>query len=176
MMSDNGKKTLSLKAKTQQSADEEPVVRRSKKRIIRRSDIPTNKLSGSRKAAKQPFKKGKPAPQKPSKPLSPGDQKAMELTALLIERFPVWADSKPLALGISDALLGYLQQENIEASKRVIHRVLWHHTHKIEYLESVLSASHRYGLDGNQQQEIKDSERAHAARVLEQQKATQKKR
>lgn len=175
-MSDNGKKTLSLKPKPALGADNaQATVRRPKKRIIRRSDIPAGKLTSSRKP------KPKPAPRnnakKPeSKPLSPGDQKAIELTALLIERFPAWENYKPLALGVEKTLLTYLNENEIEASKRVVHRVLWHHTHQNQYLENILLDTHRYSLTGEEQQEIKDSEREHAKRVLKQQAEKQKKR
>ncbi|MEN9432431.1 MAG: ProQ/FINO family [Pseudomonadota bacterium] len=157
------KKTLSLKPK-QPTVDAEGTIKRpTKRRVVRREDIPAEKLANARPAVKRggfPMKK-------PIKKLTPAEQQAVDLTTQLAEVFPMWAQHKPLALGIEAALQEYFDRAQIPVSKRVLHRVLWHHTHQKEYLQQVLIETQRYELNGKGTGEIKPAEKEHAQRTLD---------
>lgn len=162
---DKEKKTLTLKPKlalnTDADSEANAIKRPSKRRIVRREDIVAEKLATPRLP-----KRNAPA-KKPMKRLTPAEQQAVDLTAQLASVFPIWAQHKPLAIGIEEALQQYFDQAQIPVSKRVLHRVLWHHTHQKEYLQQVLIENQRYSLDGRANGEIKASEKEHAQRTLD---------
>lgn len=162
---DKEKKTLSLKPKQLVTSDNETnaLKRPSKRRVVRREDIPAEKLANARPAAKRLSS----PPRKVLKKLTPAEQQAVDLTVQLAEVFPIWEQHKPLALGIEEALQQYFDHEQIPVSKRVLHRVLWHHTHQKEYLQQVLIETQRYELTGKAVGEIKAPEKEHAQRTLD---------
>lgn len=162
---DKEKKILTLKPKltlnTDNNSEANALKRPNKRRVIRREDIVPERLATAR-----PPKRSAPI-HKPIKKLSPAEQQAVDLTAELAGIFPIWAQHKPLAIGIEDALQQHFDQAQIPVSKRVLHRVLWHHTHQKEYLQQILIENQRYSLDGRAEGEIKASEKEHAQRTLD---------
>ncbi|WP_020558022.1 ProQ/FINO family protein [Thiofilum flexile] len=160
---DKEKKTLSLKPKLALNTDtdsESTVKRPNKRRVIRREDIVAERLATARPPRNAP-------PRRPVKKLTPAEQQAVDLTAELADNFPIWEQHKPLAIGIEEALQQHFDQVQIPVSKRVLHRVLWHHTHQKEYLQQILIENQRYSLDGQAMGEIKASEKEHAQRTLD---------
>ena len=160
---DKEKKILTLKPKPALTTDTETnlLKRPSKRRLVRREDIVPERLASAR-----PPKQHAPT-RKPIKKLTPAEQQAVDLTTQLASVFPIWEQHKPLALGIEDALQQHFDKAQIPVSKRVLHRVLWHHTHQKEYLQQILIENQRYSLDGQAMGEIKASEKEHAQRTLD---------
>lgn len=80
----------------------------------------------------------------------------------LSEKFAVFKDSKPLAIGINKLLLARLP----EIDNKVLRTTLRHHTSSVRYLKAMEKATLRYDLDGNPAGEVTDEQRQHAADVL----------
>ena len=73
------------------------------------------------------------------------------LLKTLQERFPVFRDFSPLAIGID---------------RRALRTALRMHTNSLRYLKTIEKATHRIDLDGNSADEITETHRGHAAEVL----------
>jgi sRNA-binding protein len=54
----------------------------------------------------------------------------------------------------------------LSASKRVVQRLLYAHTHRRDYLQAVAAGGMRYGLDGQEAGEITPDESDYARQAL----------
>ncbi|MEZ5534399.1 MAG: ProQ/FINO family protein [Thiolinea sp.] len=148
----NAPRRLSLKPKadTPTPADNATQSRtRSRKRIIRRDDLPAAKLSTT-KAPPQPKPKKKrtsPAPKKPV--ISPSDIRLDNLNASL-NAFPVWLNFQPLMIGIEKEIFRHIAKHQLSASKRVVQRLLRQHTADERYQRNLKASGGRYHLDGTE--------------------------
>ncbi len=144
-------------------------VRRSGKRVIRREEIPADKLTRPGKASpKKPATKSKAKrPRQPPKPKKtpPSDLRARELNDSL-NAFAVWRNRQPLALGIEKQVFQYIAEHHLSASKRVVQKLLHHHAHNRAYLQAVGQGGQRFNLDGTEAGAILPGEQEHAGRVL----------
>lgn len=135
-MTDKPRKTLSIKPKaapTTEIHQETKTVSRGNKRIIKREQVQPYALAKPKSKAlpKKPNKPRKPAPKKPL--ISPSDIRMDNLNAAL-NAFAVWRERKPLALGIERQIFQLIAQQNLSASKRVVQKLLYRHTHQRNYL------------------------------------------
>ncbi|MBK8583413.1 MAG: ProQ/FinO family protein [Flavobacteriales bacterium] len=80
----------------------------------------------------------------------------------LQERFAVFRDFSPLAIGIDKQLLMRLP----DLDRRSLRTALRMHTNSLRYLKTIEKATHRIDLDGNSADEIAETHRGHAAEVL----------
>lgn len=105
-------------------------------------------------------------------------QSARTLIKELQEKFDVFRDYLPLAIGIDKQLFGQLP----DVSRKVLRTALGIHTNSLRYLKAMEKATVRFNLDGTQADEVTDVHRAHATTTLkerfkknaEQRKAQQK--
>ena len=169
-MSDKPRKTLSITRKpasdTHTPASTEngtQAVKRTRKRIIKRDELPAVKL-GKPKSPPPKAKKPK-APNKPKPIKSPSDLRAEELAASL-NNFPVWRERQPLAIGIEREIFQHIARHQLSASKRVVQKLLYWQTNNRKYLQAVGAGGSRYHLDGTEAGAILPEEREHAGRVL----------
>lgn len=169
---DKPRKTLSIARKTTPTATgnttPETATRtpaRGGKRVIRRDELPNVQKPGQPK--KPPKKPANRKPRQPPKPkkTAPSELRAQELDASL-NAFPVWLDCKPLALGIEKQIFRHIAELHLSASKRVVEKLLYRHTHKPSYLQAVARGGNRWNLDGTEAGEIIQVERDHAAQIL----------
>ncbi|MEZ5448357.1 MAG: ProQ/FINO family protein [Thiolinea sp.] len=164
------RKRLSLKPKPpvpilQEQEEEAPVAaRRSGKRIIKRNQLPANKLAQTKAPPKpQPKpRKARPTPQQPT--TSPSDLRAEALNDSLND-FEIWRTFKPLALGIDKTIFQHIAAHQLSASKRVVQSCS-RHCHDRRYLKAVQNSECRYHLDGQEANPISQEEKNHAARTL----------
>lgn len=84
------------------------------------------------------------------------------LLKTLHERFPVFRDFSPLAIGIDKQLLARLP----DLDRRSLRTALRMHTNSLRYLRTVEKSMHRIDLDGNSADEITEAHRGHATEVL----------
>lgn len=191
-MTDTPRKTLTLKRKpapestiesapTQQansSAGSEPFIRETrilgKRIIIRHEEIKSNKpafnsqaKSGSakNKNAAQSQKDTRAKSNKPTEP-SPSETQAKVMDRFLADRFEVWLNYKPLALGVEADLYQLMDQNQPPASKRVVQRLLRMHCNHGKYLQAVMDGQQRHTLTGEAIGEVSEAEREHANRTL----------
>jgi sRNA-binding protein len=119
---------------------------RSRKRIIRRDDLPAAKLSTTKPPPK-PKKKPAPAPA-PKKPaVSPSDIRLDNLNASL-NAFEVWREYRPLVIGVEKEVFRHIARHSLSASKRVVQRLLRQHVQDERYQRNLLSGGGRYHMDG----------------------------
>ncbi len=78
------------------------------------------------------------------------------------EKFPVFRDCKPLAIGIDKQLLAKLPELN----RKLLRIALGIHTSSLPYLKSMEKATVRFNLDGDAADEVAETHRAHAAETL----------
>ncbi len=78
------------------------------------------------------------------------------------EKFPVFRDYQPLAIGIDKQLIA------LDASihRKTLRLALGMHTHSFRYLKSMAVATQRFNLDGSQGGEVPEEHRKHAAEIL----------
>lgn len=149
-MTDKQNKTLSLKPKTTATTPENTpqTLTRSRKRvIIRRDDLPADKLSTTKPPPK-PKPKKKTASLAPKKPkTSPSDIRLGNLDASL-NTFEVWREFKPLVIGADKDVFRHIAKHNLSASKRVVQRLLRQHVQDERYQRNLLAGGGRYHLDG----------------------------
>ena len=171
-MTDRPRKTLSIKPKAAPTTEPayspdkaaKPILR-SNKRIITREQLQPCALVKP-KAKALPKKTNKPRKPAPKKPLvSPSDIRMDNLNAAL-NAFAVWRERKPLALGIERQIFQLIAQQNLSASKRVVQKLLYRHTHQRNYLLNVGQEGQRFNLDGSAAEGILPEEREHAGRLL----------
>lgn len=121
-------------------------VRRSGKRIITRAELPNVQKPGQpKKSAKKPANRKPRQPPKPKK-TPPSDLRARELSDSL-NAFAVWRTRQPLALGIEKQIFRHIAAHQLSASKRVVQKLLHHHTHNRAYLQAVGQGGQRFNPD-----------------------------
>ncbi|MEZ5454449.1 MAG: ProQ/FINO family protein [Thiothrix sp.] len=171
---DKPRKTLTITRKpatagTDTTTPTGGAVRRSGKRIIKREEIPADKLTRPGKAPpKKPASKGKAKrprqPPKLKKP-APSELRARELSDSL-NAFPAWRNRQPLALGIDKQIFRHIAEHQLSASKRVVNKLLHRHTHNRAYLQAIGRGGSRYNLDGTAAGAILPGEQEYSGRVL----------
>lgn len=122
-------------------------------------------------------------PKKPKIVLSPADIKAKKASlkqfqaakAWLEENFPKafnFNNPKPLKLHIQHDLLS---MPDVPFSKRCLRHCLGVYAHSKAYLEAIAQENWRYGLNGEKAEEVTQSQKDHALKLLEHKKALWKK-
>ncbi len=154
-MTEKPRKALSLKLKANTgTVEENPAQRftRRHKRIIRREELPANKLSNTKAPPKpkpKPKKAAKPTPPK-KQGTSPSDIRLANLNAHLNNHSEAWREFKPLVIGVEKEVFRYIAAHHLSASKRVVQRLLRQHTQDERYQRNLLAGGGRYHLDGRQ--------------------------
>jgi ProP effector len=97
-------------------------------------------------------------------PTPPADtrQDARGLLKSLQEKYPVFGEFKPLAVGIDRQL----RAQEAEIDRRTLRLALGMHTHSFRYLKSMERADRRFNLDGSPADEVAEEHRQHAADTL----------
>jgi ProP effector len=85
----------------------------------------------------------------------------------LQDKFPVFRDCQPLAIGIDKQLLTRMPEIN----RKVLRIALGIHTNSLRYLKTMEKAKSRMDLDGNEAGEVPDTHRVHATKVLRERSA-----
>ena len=139
-------------------------IKRSRKRIIRRDQMPAAKLATTKPPPEpKPKRKPVPAPKTPTTP--PSHVRADNLNASL-NAFEVWRTYQPLALGIDKQIFQHIAKHSLSCSKRVVRKLLHRHCHDRRYLQAVQAGGQRFNLDGTESGAIVETEQEHAARML----------
>lgn len=142
---------------------DEPIKRR-KKTIIRREQLPPAKLATTRKPPPpKPKKKPKPAVKKVGP--SPSDIRLDNLNASL-NAFDTWRNYQPLAIGIDKQVFQHVAKHSLSCSKRVVRKLLHQHTRNTRYLQAIRAGECRFNLDGTEAGTINQIEQDHAGRML----------
>lgn len=89
-------------------------------------------------------------------------QNARSLSEELQERFPVFRDCMPLAIGIDKQLLARIP----DLDRKLLRIALGIHTHSLRYLKAMEKATVRFDLEGNATDAVTDTHRAHAAKTI----------
>jgi len=89
-------------------------------------------------------------------------QTARALIKELQEKFAVFRDCQPLAIGIDKQLLTRMP----ELDRKVLRTALGIHTNSLRYLKIMEKATIRFDLDGNAAAEVTDTHRAHAVETM----------
>lgn len=89
-------------------------------------------------------------------------QNARALIKTLQEKYAVFRDCLPLAIGIDKQLLS----RHPELERKTMRVALGLHTNSLRYLKSMEKATRRFDLDGNPGDEVSQEHRAHAAETL----------
>lgn len=89
-------------------------------------------------------------------------QNARALSKELQEKFAVFRDCMPLAIGIDKQLLARIP----ELDRKHLRIALGIHTNSLRYLKVMEKATLRFDLDGNAADEVTDVHRAHASKVI----------
>lgn len=165
-MTEKTRKPLSLKNKpTTQASAESPTqsTRRTKKRIIRRDELPTSKLANTKKPPKPHPKKQSGTP--PNKPItSPSDIRLDNLNASL-NAFDTWRNFQPLTLGVEKQVFQHIAKHQLSCSKRVVQRLLRAHVKNPKYLQATIDGLVRLNLDGTEAEVILQSEKDYAVQL-----------
>ena len=169
---DKPRKTLTITRKSTAPANPDTATTthtRSSKRVITRDQLPAVQKPGTpKKPATKPAKTtNRRKPRQPPKPKKtpPSELRARELSDSL-NAFEVWRTRKPLALGVEKQLFRHIADLQLSASKRVVQKLLHHHTHNRAYLLNVGSGGVRFNLDGSMSGAILPAEQLHAARLF----------
>lgn len=171
-MNDQPRKTLSIKPKIALTTEQAPTlnqetkaVLRGNKRIIKREQVQATALAKPK--AKVPTKKPtKPRKTAPKKPLIAPSVIRMDNLNAALNAFVVWREQQPLALGIERQIFQLIAQQNLSASKRVVQKLLYQHTHQRHYLLKVGQGGARFNLDGSADGVILPAECEHVGRLL----------
>ena len=94
--------------------------------------------------------------------VTPPAQEARNLLKNLQEKFQVFRDYMPLAIGIDKQVLA---QEG-SLNRKALRMALGMHTNSYRYLKSMESAKQRFNLDGSDGGEVPAEHRKHAAEIL----------
>ncbi len=140
-------------------------IKRSRKRIIKRDQLPASKLATTKKPPPKQNPQRKPAATLKAPTTPPSEIRLDNLNASL-NAFDVWRNYQPLALGIERAIFQHAARHSLSCSKRVVKKLLHRHTHDRRYLQSVRVGGQRLNLDGTETGAIQPAEQEHAARVL----------
>lgn len=103
-----------------------------------------------------------PTPEPATPPAISPVQHARGLLRQLQERFAVFRDCLPLAIGIDKQLLVRLP----ELDRKQLRIALGIHTNALRYLKVMEKARVRHDLDGNATDEVTQTHRDHAAKVI----------
>ena len=79
------------------------------------------------------------------------------------EKFAVFRDCMPLAIGIDKQLIARLPQ----LDRKVLRTALGIHTNSLRYLRVMAKATVRLDLDGNTSGEVTETHRTHASTILQ---------
>jgi ProP effector len=97
----------------------------------------------------------------PTPAASPG-QEAHRLLKSFQDKYPVFRQFKPLAIGIDRQLLA----QDAGLDRKLLRLALGMHTHSSRYLKSMEKAVRRFNLDGSPADEVPEGHRRHAADIL----------
>ena len=97
----------------------------------------------------------------PTTPTPPA-QEARNLLKSLQDKFQVFRDYMPLAIGIDKQLLA----QEVDLNRKILRLALGMHTNSFRYLKSMESAKQRFNLDGSDGGEVPEEHRKHAAEIL----------
>jgi len=89
-------------------------------------------------------------------------QNARALLKEFQEKFSVFRDCQPLAIGVDKQLLARLP----ELDRKVLRMALGIHTKSLRYLKVMEKATARFDLDGQTADEVTELHRAHAAELI----------
>ncbi|HWW07572.1 ProQ/FinO family protein [Collimonas sp.] len=89
-------------------------------------------------------------------------QTARVLLKELQEKFAVFRDYQPLAIGIDKQLIAL----SPELNRKTLRIALGMHTNSLRYLKGMEKATHRFDLDGNSTDEVTEVHRTHATETL----------
>ena len=87
---------------------------------------------------------------------------AKEMLKVLRAAFPVFAEFKPLAIGIDKQVMAI----HPEFEKKLLRPAMGFHTGSISYLKAMQNASNRFNLDGTPADPVTAEQRDHAAQQL----------
>lgn len=87
---------------------------------------------------------------------------ARDLLKSLQEKYPVFGEFKPLAIGIDRQL----RAQEAGLDRKTLRLALGMHTHSFRYLKSMGKAAQRFNLDGSPADEVSEEHRRHAADTL----------
>lgn len=171
-MTERPRITLSIKPKAAPTTDtgskpdqEAKTVSRGNKRIIKREQVQADALAKPK--AKAPTKRpAKPRKTTPKKPLIAPSVVRMDNLNVALNAFVVWREQQPLALGIERQIFQLIAQQNLSASKRVVQKLLYQHTHQQRYLVKVGQGGQRFNLDGTVADVILPVEQEYVRRLL----------
>lgn len=93
---------------------------------------------------------------------TPPAQEARSLLKTLQEKFQVFRDYAPLAIGIDKQLLA----QDGGLNRKALRLALGMHTNSYRYLKSMENARQRFNLDGSDGGEVPAEHRKHAAEIL----------
>lgn len=89
-------------------------------------------------------------------------QAARALLKEFQEKFAVFRDTQPLAIGIDKQLLARLP----DLDRKVLRTALRFHTNSLRYLKAMEKATVRFDLDGNPADEVTEAHRSHASETI----------
>jgi ProP effector len=89
-------------------------------------------------------------------------QSARTVLKALQEKFAVFRDYMPLAIGIDKQLRTRLP----DLDRKLLRSALGIHTNSLRYLKAMEKATVRFDLDGNTADEVTEAHRAHASETL----------
>lgn len=89
-------------------------------------------------------------------------QTARVLLKELQEKFAVFRDYQPLAIGIDKQLIAL----SPELNRKTLRIALGMHTNSLRYLKGMEKATHRFDLEGNSTDEVTEVHRTHATETL----------
>lgn len=95
-------------------------------------------------------------------PSASPDQRARALLKQFEEKFPVFRDHLPLAIGIDKQLRAAMP----ELDRKLLRIALRLHTNSLRYLKGMEKATTRFALDGSAAAEVSEEHRTHASDVL----------
>ncbi len=95
-------------------------------------------------------------------PPTPPAQEARKLLKGLQDKFQVFRDYMPLAIGIDKQLLA----QEVDLNRKILRLALGMHTNSFRYLKSMESAKQRFNLDGSDGGEVPEEHRKHASEIL----------
>ena len=90
------------------------------------------------------------------------EQNPRELLKSLQEKFQIFQDYQPLAIGIGKQLIAI----DAKVHRKTLRLALGIHTHSSRYLKTIANATQRFNLDGSFASEVLEEHRQHAADTL----------
>lgn len=89
-------------------------------------------------------------------------QAARALLKEFQEKFAVFRDCQPLAIGIDKQLLAQVP----DLDRKVLRTALRFHTNSLRYLKAMEKATVRFNLDGSAADEVAEAHRSHASETI----------